>query len=152
MSWPLPEPNSWVVNKALMARLLVIEIRTRVSSWQRVGSTHQPPSRPVGGAVHGDASLSSTPDVSTRIHPAVDERNAFGPPPAASSSAPVAASQPVPEIVARNVARPVMAAAGVNPDSALVETAGSQRSLIFSPKVAGLPVLRLAAGAGAAPP
>jgi hypothetical protein len=67
----------------------------------------------------------------------------FGPPTAASSSVPLAAPQPVPETVARNVARPVLAAVGINPDSALVETAGSQRSLVFSPDVAGLSVLGL---------
>jgi hypothetical protein len=65
------------------------------------------------------------------------------PPSAASSPAPVAAPQPVPETIARSVARPVLAAAGINPDSALVETAGGQRSLVFSPEVAGLSVLGL---------
>src|ERR1019366_3533336 len=64
----------------------------------------------------------------------------FGPPTAASSSVPLALPQPVPETVARNVARPVLTAVGINPDSALVETAGSQRSLVFSPDVAGVSV------------
>lgn len=65
------------------------------------------------------------------------------PPPTASSSVPVAGPQPVPEHVARSVARPVLEAVGVNPDAARVETAGGQRSVLFSPEVAGSTVLGL---------
>lgn len=50
---------------------------------------------------------------------------------------------PVPEDVARRAAGPVLTAVGVSPDSAHVETAGGQRSVVFSPEVAGLTTLRL---------
>jgi hypothetical protein len=50
---------------------------------------------------------------------------------------------PVPENVGRSIARPVLAAVGINPDAARVQTAGGQTSVIFSPTVAGLGVLGL---------
>jgi len=65
------------------------------------------------------------------------------PPPTQSSPVPVAEPQPVPENVARSIARPVLEAVGVNPDAARVETAGGQRSVVFSPEVAGATVLGL---------
>lgn len=67
----------------------------------------------------------------------------FRPLPTASSPVPVAQPQPVPEKVARSLARSVFEAVGVNPDAARVDTAGGQRSIVFSPKVAGLTVLGL---------
>jgi hypothetical protein len=63
------------------------------------------------------------------------------PPPAGSSPVPGAEPQPVPGNVARSVARRVLEAVGVNPDAARVDTAGGQRSVVFSPEVAGLTVL-----------
>lgn len=64
-------------------------------------------------------------------------------PSTALSPVPVAEPQPVPENIARSVARPVLEAVGVNPDAARVETAGGQRSVVFSPEVAGATVLGL---------
>jgi hypothetical protein len=58
-----------------------------------------------------------------------------------SAPAPGAEPQPVPGNVARSVARRVLEAVGVNPDAARVDTAGGQRSVVFSPEVAGLTVL-----------
>lgn len=63
------------------------------------------------------------------------------PAPAGSSPVPGAEPQPVPGNVARSVARRVLEAVGVNPDAARVDTAGGQRSVVFSPEVAGLTVL-----------
>lgn len=67
----------------------------------------------------------------------------LNPAPTATSPAPIAEPQPVPENVARSVARPVLEAVGVNPDAARVDTAGGQRSVVFSPEVAGSTVLGL---------
>jgi hypothetical protein len=62
-----------------------------------------------------------------------------------TASPPVPAPEPatVPENIARRAARPVLAAVGVNPASARVETAGGQCSVVFSPEVAGSTVLGL---------
>jgi hypothetical protein len=67
----------------------------------------------------------------------------FSPPPKASSPVPVAQPQPVPENVARSLARPVLEAVGVNPDTARVDTAGGQSNVVFTPEVAGSTVLGL---------
>jgi hypothetical protein len=61
----------------------------------------------------------------------------FSPPPTASP--PV----PVPENIARSLARPVFEAVGVNPEAARVDTVGGQRSIVFSPQMAGLTVVGL---------
>ena len=57
--------------------------------------------------------------------------------------APFAEPIPVQENVARSLARPVLAAVGVNPDDAKVDTEGGQRSVVFSLEVAGSTVLGL---------
>jgi hypothetical protein len=82
------------------------------------------------------------------IPPAPDARGApggggFNPPPTPSSPVPVAEPKPVPENVARSLARAVLEAVGVNPGAARVDTAGGQRSVVFSPEVAGSTVLGL---------
>ena len=63
----------------------------------------------------------------------------------ATSAPPVQVVEPppAPENVARSIARPVLEAVGVNPDTARVETAGSQRSVVFSPDVAGATIFGL---------
>ena len=50
---------------------------------------------------------------------------------------------PIAENIARTVARPVLLAAGVSPDSASVETQDATRSVVFSSEVDGLTVLGL---------
>jgi hypothetical protein len=82
------------------------------------------------------------------ILPAPDAHGAtggrgFNPPQTPLSPVPVAEPQPVPQNVARSLARPVLEAVGVNPDAARVDTSGGQRSVVFSPEVAGSTVLGL---------
>jgi hypothetical protein len=60
-----------------------------------------------------------------------------------SPPVPLPTPTPVPENVARSIARPVLAAVGINPDAARVQSAGGQTRVIFSPTVAGLSVLGL---------
>jgi hypothetical protein len=50
---------------------------------------------------------------------------------------PVAQPIPVPENVARRLARPVLEAVGVNPDAARVDTEGGQQSVVLIPEVGG---------------
>jgi hypothetical protein len=61
-------------------------------------------------------------------------------PPITSSPAPVPQPTPVPQNIAASIARPVLAAVGVNADAAQVETGGGQQSVVSSPVVAGLGV------------
>ena len=63
--------------------------------------------------------------------------------PSTSPSIPVSEPVPVSGSTALRTALPVLLAAGVNPDSTRVETAGAQRNVVFSPEVAGLPVIGL---------
>jgi hypothetical protein len=65
------------------------------------------------------------------------------PPPAAAPPVPVAPPSPVPENVARRLAGQVLQAVGVNPDAGRVDTVGGERSVVFSPQVAGLTVVGL---------
>jgi hypothetical protein len=60
--------------------------------------------------------------------------NRLNPPPTASWPIGVAAPQPVPDEIAGGGARPVLQAVGVTADSAQIETAGSQRSVVFNPR------------------
>jgi hypothetical protein len=80
------------------------------------------------------------PTPSTNSTPGGSGLNA---PPTASQPGRAPEPAPVPENIARRTARPVLAAVGVNPGSARVETAGDQRSVVFSPEVAGFTVLGL---------
>ena len=65
--------------------------------------------------------------------------------PIPTASPPVLASTPKPvrEDLARNVARPVFQAVGINPDAARITTAGGRQSVVFTPEVAGSTVLGL---------
>jgi hypothetical protein len=63
--------------------------------------------------------------------------------PTASSPVPVSTPKPVQENVARNVARPVFQAVGIDPDAPRITTAGGARSVVFTPEVAGSTVLGL---------
>jgi hypothetical protein len=67
----------------------------------------------------------------------------FSPPSTASSPVPVPQPPPVPENVARSLARPVFDAVRVSAEAARVDTAGGQRSIVFSPQMAGLRVFGL---------
>ena len=63
-------------------------------------------------------------------------------PPTFESPVPVATPIPIPEN-ARRLTRRVLEAVGVNPDAAKIDTEGGQRSVAFSPEVAGSTVLGL---------
>ena len=69
--------------------------------------------------------------------------NGVNPAPTPSPPVQVVEPPPVPEKVARNIARPVLESVGVNPDTARVETAGGQRSVVVSPEVAGATIFGL---------
>jgi hypothetical protein len=56
---------------------------------------------------------------------------------------PAPTPNPVPTNFARNLARPVLAAVGINADAARLQASGGQTSITFSPTVAGLSVFGL---------
>ena len=62
-------------------------------------------------------------------------------PSTASPPVPSSGLAPVAQNIARSVARPVLLAAGVSPDTASVQTQGAVRSVVLSSKVNGLTVL-----------
>jgi hypothetical protein len=95
------------------------------------GASGGPVPAPAPGAPGGSKGVNPTPMA--------------GPPVTGVGPIPTSVAQPVPvpENVARRLARPVLEAGGVNPDAARVETEGGQRSVVLVPKVGGSTVIGL---------
>jgi hypothetical protein len=123
------------------AELSVSELAGRHWTYSNQGCITGPVLDPgLGAACAFRQSTSPSPVVPSASGSAGSDRDA---PSIASTPVPSSEVAPVAESVARRVARPVLLAAAVSPDSASVLTRGATSSVVFSSTVDGLTVLGL---------